>query len=61
MYEVTLKDLGSLESYDIEYFLNYLSSYTLKGKKLRCTETGKARKLSTLRAFYKYFFKYLPV
>lgn len=53
---ITLNDLASLESYDIEYFLNYLSSYYLNGKKLRCTETGKARKLSTLRAFYKYFF-----
>lgn len=53
---ITLNDLAELESYDIEYFLNYLSSYYLNGKKLRCTETGKARKLSTLRAFYKYYF-----
>jgi len=28
----------------------------MQSLKERCTETGKARKLSTIRAFYKYFF-----
>jgi len=54
--QITLVDLANLQSYDFEYFLNYLSSYYINGKIERCTETGKARKLSTLRAFYKYFF-----
>ncbi len=54
--EIELSDLDKLESSDIEYFLSYLSHYEINGKKERCTETGKARKLSTLRAFYKYFF-----
>ena len=42
--------------FDFEYFLSYLSHYEINGKEERCTETGKARKLSTLRAFYKHFF-----
>lgn len=54
--DVELNDLSKLEASDFEYFLSYLSHYTINGKNERCTETGKARKLSTLRAFYKYFF-----
>lgn len=54
--DITLDDLAALSASDIEYFLNYLNHYEINGKMERCTETGKARKLSTLRAFYKYFF-----
>lgn len=54
--QISLQDLSNLESSDFEYFLSYLSNYEINGKKERCTETGKARKLSTLRAFYKYYF-----
>lgn len=56
--EITLSDLSKLDASDFEYFLSYLSRYEsdISGKYVRCTETGKARKLSTLRAFYKYFF-----
>lgn len=54
--QIKLSDLAQLDVSDIEYFLSYLSNYEINGKKERCTETGKARKLSTLRAFYKYFF-----
>ena len=53
---IELTDLAQLQAFDFEYFLSYLSNYTINNKKERCTETGKARKLSTLRAFYKYFF-----
>ena len=54
--DIEFSDLSKLESFDFEYFLSYLSNYSINGKNERCTETGKARKLSTLRAFYKYFF-----
>ena len=54
--EISLDDLAKLEASDFEYFLSFLSRYELNGKLCRCTETGKARKLSTLRAFYKYYF-----
>ena len=53
---IELKDLDLLTSSDFEYFLSYLNHYEINGKFERCTDTGKARKLSTLRAFYKYFF-----
>ena len=53
---IELDDLAKLNASDFEYYLSYLSNYTINGKHERCTETGKARKLSTLRAFYKYFF-----
>ena len=56
MSEIELSDLDNLKSSDIEYYISYLSHYEINGKYERCTETGKARKLSSLRAFYKYFF-----
>lgn len=54
--QIELSDLASLQASDIEYFLSYLNHHEVNGKMERCTETGKARKLSTLRAFYKFFF-----
>ncbi len=54
--KIELSDLAKLEASDFEYFLSYLSNYTVNNKHERCTETGKARKLSTLRAFYKFFY-----
>lgn len=54
--DIELIDLDLLEASDFELFLSYLSHYEINNKFERCTETGKARKLSTLRAFYKYFF-----
>ena len=54
--EIELNDLAKLDVSDFEYFLSYLSHYTINNKEERCTETGKARKLSTIRAFYKYFY-----
>ncbi len=55
-HDIELKDLEKLDVSDFEFFLSYLGRYEINGKYERCTETGKARKLSTLRAFYKYFF-----
>ena len=54
--DIQLKDLDLLATNDFEYFLSYLNHYEINGKYERCTETGKARKLSTLRAFYKFFY-----
>ena len=54
--EISLKDINLLESSDIEYFLSYLNHYTINGKEEKCSATGKARKLSTLRSFYEYFY-----
>lgn len=54
--DITFSDLDSLTSTDIEYFISYLGRYTINGKAERCSESGKARKLSTIRAFFKFFF-----
>lgn len=54
--QIELSDLDLLQPSDFEYFISYLNHYIINGKEERCTETGKARKLSALRAFYKYFY-----
>ena len=56
--EITLKDIEQLEVSEIEMYLSYLSRYTINGKQESCTEHGKARKLASLRSFYKYFFSF---
>lgn len=54
--KIELTDLNELTAQDFEYFLSYLTHYSFNGKLITCKENGKARKLSTIRAFYKYFF-----
>ncbi len=54
--EITLEDLEQVTDTDIEIFLSYLSHYSFGGKQLSCNERAKARKLSTVRSLFKYFF-----
>lgn len=54
--QFTLEDLESISNYDIEMFLAYLSHYTYQGKQHVCNDRAKARKLSSVRAMFKYFF-----
>ena len=54
--ELTLEHLESVTHNDIEYFLSYLSHYRFNDKQLSCDERAKARKLSAVRALFKYFF-----
>ena len=54
--EITLADLETLKAADIEMYLYYLSSYEFQGKKYRCHDRAKERKLCSLRSFFKYFF-----
>ena len=54
--EITLTDLEQVSSNDIDYFLGFLSHYSFYGKEHTCTERTKARKLSSVRAMFKYFF-----
>lgn len=54
--DLTLNDLEQVTSNDIEYFLSYLSHYTYNDKSHECNERAKARKLSSVRALFKYFF-----
>lgn len=55
--EITMSDINNLKSTDIEMFLDYISSYEFDGKSYSCGEKAKSRKLSTLRTFFKFFFR----
>ena len=55
--DITLKDLDEfVTATEIEYFLRYLSYYSFKGKPYRNGEKAKARKLSSIRSLFKYFY-----
>ncbi len=54
--DLTLEDLERVTDTDVEIFLSYLSNYQFRGKRLSCDERAKARKLSTVRSLFKFFF-----
>lgn len=54
--QLTLIDLEAVTNNDIEFFLVYLSHYEYGGIYHSCNERAKARKLSSVRAMFKYFF-----
>lgn len=54
--DLTLEHLEGITHHDIELFLSYLSHYRFREKYLSCDERAKARKLSAVRAMFKYFF-----
>ena len=54
--DITLEDLEQVTDTDLEIFLSYLSNYKFHNKRLSCNERAKARKLSTVRSMFKYFF-----
>ncbi len=54
--DLTLEDIERVTDSDVEIFLSYLSNYRFRDKRLACDERAKARKLSSVRAMYKYFF-----
>lgn len=56
VHDLTLEDLDEVTDTDIEIFLSYLSNYSYKDRRLSCDERAKARKLSTVRSLFKYFF-----
>ncbi len=54
--DLKLSDIDKISVTNIEYFLDYLNGYKINDKFYSCSATAKARKLSTIRAFYKYFY-----
>ena len=54
--DLTLEDLEGVTNNDLELFLSYLTHYRFNEKHLSCDERAKARKLSAVRAMFKYFF-----
>ena len=57
LIDISAGDIENLKPYDIERYINGLSSYIYDGKKLSCGERAKERKLASLRSLYKYLFK----
>ena len=55
--ELTIDELAKVTPTDVEAFIDYLSSYTVDGKKHSCKEHAKERKVSSLRTLFKYFYK----
>ncbi|MBR6737559.1 MAG: tyrosine-type recombinase/integrase [Clostridia bacterium] len=56
IYELNLEDIAKIDVTVFENYLAYLSLYEINGKEETCNERAKARKLATVRAFFKYFF-----
>lgn len=53
--DITLEIIDSLTMKDIQEYLSFLVSYTKDGITYTNSETGRARKLTSLRSFYKYY------
>lgn len=56
--KITLDDLDELQARNIENYLSYLSYYFVDEKMFRNDERGKARKLASVRSFFKYLFNH---
>ncbi len=56
--EITLKDIDSLKAKTIENFLSHITFYEHNDKVLKNGEQGKARKLASIRSFFKYLFNH---
>ena len=56
--DITLKDMDTLKSIQIEQYLSYLSYYENGGKIIKNGEKGKARKLASVRSLFKYLFNH---
>ena len=55
--QLDIEDLDKITSTHLEMFLEYISLYRLNGKTYKNGEKAKCRKLSSIRALLKYFYK----
>lgn len=55
--QISLMDLNEVTASDIELFMDYLNVYEYRGVTYHNDERAKSRKLSTIRSFFRYFFK----
>ena len=58
VYDFTVDDLNKITLANLESYMEYLSFYEYGGKEATNGEKGKARKISTVRTFFKYFFNH---
>ena len=56
--DFSLKDLEKLQAIDIEEYEEFLKLYDSDDKVITNTEKGLARKMSSLRSFFNYYFKH---
>ncbi len=56
--QITIEDIDELRARNIENYLSYLSYYYIDDKLIKNTERGKARKLASVRSFFKYLFNH---
>lgn len=54
---IPISVLNMVTRQDIEEYLSFISYYEKEGREITNTERGKARKLSSLRSFYNYYFQ----
>ena len=55
--ELDIDDLNIINSTHLEMFLEYISLYKTNGKTVKNGERARCRKLSSIRALFKYFYK----
>lgn len=58
VYDFTVEDLNRITLGNLESYMEYLSFYEYGGKEATNNEKGKARKISTVRTFFKYYFNH---
>lgn len=58
VFDFEIDDLNKVTLSNFESYLEYLSLYEYEGKEYSNGEKGKARKISTVRTFFKYFFNH---
>lgn len=56
--QILLQELENLQARHIENYLSYLSYYEADGTMKKNGERGKARKLASVRSFFKYLFNH---
>ena len=56
--QITLEDLNKLEARNIESYLSFLTYHEVGDKIYKNNEKGKARKLASVRSFFKYLFNH---
>ena len=54
--DITIYDIENIKSKDIERYLSFLSGYEKNGEFRSNSDTAKARKLSSIRALFKYLY-----
>ena len=58
VYDFEVDDLSKITLGNLEAYMEYLSFYEYDGRESTNHEKGKARKISTVRTFFKYYFNH---